>query len=70
VTPDGQFLYVVNQILNQVVMVQTHPRQVVGSPIPMGDNADPYGLVVAPNGNTLYVANRIAGTVTVVDISQ
>jgi YVTN family beta-propeller protein len=70
VTPDGQFLYVVIQNLNQVVMVQTHPHQVVGSPIPMGDNAGPYGLVVAPNGNTLYVANRDAGTVAVVDISQ
>jgi YVTN family beta-propeller protein len=70
VTPDGQFLYVVNENLDQVVMVQTHPHQVVGSPIPMGDNAGPYGLAVAPNGNTLYVANRGAGTVAVVDISQ
>jgi YVTN family beta-propeller protein len=70
VTPDGRFLYVVNQNLSQVVMVQTYPLQVVGSPIPTGDRADPYGLAVAPNGNTLYVANRGSGTVTVVDISK
>ena len=72
VTPNGKYMYVsyaYNYLTsspgNQVVMLDVATGKVVGSPIPVGN--DPYWIQMAPNGDTLYVANERDGTVTVID---
>jgi DNA-binding beta-propeller fold protein YncE len=71
VTPDGQYLYVplmYNYTLqkdpNQVAMFDVSTGKIVGPPIAVG--LSPVWAQMAPNGDTLYVANQ-DGTVTVVD---
>ena len=66
VTPNGQYLYVPYAAgENQVVMLNIGTGKLVGSPIQVGN--EPRLAQVAPNGDTLYVANYIDGSITVID---
>jgi len=64
---DDTELWVVNAASNDVSVVDisnpTRPARVAH--IPVGDN--PRGIVISPDGNTAYVNNTLAGTVSVVD---
>lgn len=63
-------LWVVHSASNDVSVIDisnpTRPTRVAN--IPVGDN--PRGIVLSPNGNTAYVNNTLAGTVSVVDASS
>ena len=70
VTPNGKYLYVAYTYegytpLNQVAMFDVATGKMVGTPIAVG--AYPFWLQMAPNGDTLYVANENDGTVSVID---
>lgn len=52
-------------LLNQVAVFDVATGKMVGKPIAVG--AYPFWLQMAPNGDTLYVANENDGTVTVID---
>ncbi|MBV8099468.1 MAG: beta-propeller fold lactonase family protein [Verrucomicrobia bacterium] len=71
VTPDGRYVYVpynynaADELLNQVGMFDIATGKIVGSPVAVGSY--PFWAQMAPNGETLYVANQFDGTVTVID---
>jgi YVTN family beta-propeller protein len=70
VTPNGKYLYVAylyegNTALNEVAMFDVATGKIVGQPIPVG--VYPGWLQMAPNGDTLYVANLQGNSVTVID---
>ena len=64
--PAGTLLYVTNTNLgsNSVSVISTATNTVVATVLLPG--AGPDGVVVGPDGNTVYTANRIAGTVTAI----
>jgi len=66
-TRDDSELWVVNAASNDVSVVDiTNPtRPSRAAHITVGDN--PRGIVISPDGNTAYVNNTLAGTVSVVD---
>ncbi len=53
-TPDGRRAVVALSVLNEVVIVDLAEREVI-SRIPVG--VCPYGMVLAPDGRTLFVSN-------------
>ena len=65
VTPNGNYLYVVTQIQNQVVMMDTQTDQVVGTAISTSDR--PSYIAISPNGQRAYII--VADTILVVDIT-
>ena len=60
-------LWVVNSASNDVSVINisnpTHPTRAAN--VPVGDN--PRGIVISPDGNTAYINNTLAGTVSVID---
>ncbi len=64
VCPDGSRLWVVNAASNDVSVVDLLARRLLAH-IEVGDN--PRGIVLSPNGETAYVNNTLAGTVSVID---
>jgi YVTN family beta-propeller protein len=60
-TPDGNRVYVGNNVSHTVSVVNTVTRQELQQ-IGMGDGSDglaePHGLVISPNGSYVYVTNR------------
>jgi DNA-binding beta-propeller fold protein YncE len=72
VTPNGKYLYVpfaynnsTGQNQDQVQMFDVATGKAVGTPITVGNR--PFWAQMAPNGDTLYVANGEDDTVTVID---
>jgi YVTN family beta-propeller protein len=72
VKPNAQFLYVpytYNETTgvygNQVAMLLVYTGEIDGSPIQVGNN--PTWIELSPNADTLYVANKNDGTVTVIN---
>jgi YVTN family beta-propeller protein len=72
ITPNGKYLYVsfiynnsTGQNEHQVQMFDVSTGKAVGTPITVGNH--PFWAQMAPNGNTLYVANGEDATVTVID---
>jgi len=66
VTPDSVELWVLNAASNDISVVNLTTRQLVKH-IEVGDN--PRGIVIAPDGSTVYVNNTLAGTISVLDTS-
>ncbi len=64
VTPDGEELWVLNAASNDITVLDLTRRRLVAH-IEVGDN--PRGIVLSPDGNTAYVNNTLAGTVSVID---
>src|SRR5215468_1486182 len=67
VTPDGERLYVAENLTHKVAVVDLATRQVINN-IPVGDH--PNDLELTRDGKTLYVANANSNTVSVVDTAQ
>lgn len=72
VKPNGQYLYVpysynatTGAYPDQVVMLLVYTGTILGEPITVGKH--PVWAQLAPDGDTLYVANENDGTVTVID---
>jgi YVTN family beta-propeller protein len=63
-TPDGNELWVVNAASNDLSVINLINRTLVAH-IEVGDN--PRGIVLSPEGDTAYVNNTLAGTVSVID---
>ncbi len=64
VSPDGQSLYVANNLSNTVTIVDTGLQRATGN-IPVGHY--PYTPLVSADGRRVYVSNWGDGTVTVID---
>jgi YVTN family beta-propeller protein len=60
----ARYVYTGNYDDGTLSVIDTTTNQVVGSPIPTGENPD--SIAIAPNGKTLYVANGSEG-ITVVN---
>ena len=65
VSPDGQRLYVVCEASDELAVVDTETRTVVGV-VEVGNL--PHGVCLSPDGGTAYVSNRGDDTVSVVDL--
>ena len=63
-TPDGGELWVLNAASNDITVIDIANRQRVAH-IEVGDN--PRGIVISPDGETAYINNTLAGTVSVID---
>lgn len=73
-TPDGRFVYVADQGYyfdqptgNRLYKIDLSTRSVVKE-IPLGDA--PHGVVVSPDGKTVYVTNLLSGDVSFVDTAS
>src|SRR5207248_1967266 len=64
--PDGKIFYVANQGLNGLTMLDPTNLRILGF-IPTGAGA--HGLAVSRDTRFLYVANRIAGTISVISFA-
>jgi YVTN family beta-propeller protein len=64
VTPDGKQLWVVNAGSNDISVVDLAARRLTAH-IQVGDN--PRGIVLAPDAQSAYVNNTLAGTVSILD---
>ena len=56
-TPDGRYVYVGNQALNEVMVVDAEKRELVKR-IKGTGLAEPHGIAVRPDGRYVYVSNR------------
>ena len=56
-TPDGRRIYVGNQALNEVTVIDAETREVVER-IEGEGLAEPHGIAVRPDGRYVYVSNR------------
>jgi YVTN family beta-propeller protein len=65
VSPDGATAYAISPEADQVVPVDLNTLASLAS-IPVGD--EPWAVAVHPAGTFIYVANRLSGDVSVVDI--
>lgn len=63
-TPDGQYLYVANNMANTVSIIQTGNNTVVQT---LNVGKGPWGVAVGSDGDYVYVTNNLDGTVTVID---
>jgi YVTN family beta-propeller protein len=61
---DGGTLWIVNAASNDVTVVDLESRRRVAH-LEVADN--PRGIVLAPDGDRVYVSNTLAGTVSVID---
>ena len=67
-TPDGTRAYVANVISNNVSVIDTSTKTVVGTPIPVGDS--PFLVAVTPDGKHVYVTNLASNSVSVIDTAS
>lgn len=64
--PDGKTAYVVNEATGALAVVDVASGQVVGTPIPTGN--DSINVALTPDGNWAYVTNEESNDVSVIDI--
>jgi YVTN family beta-propeller protein len=67
-TPDGKTAYVLNENEDVALTIDTQSRQIVGSPIPTGE--DPINVVFTPDGQKAYVVNYESNNVSVIDTAS
>jgi 6-phosphogluconolactonase len=68
IDPSGQFVYVLNQLLNSISAFSINTSTGALTPIsgaPFASGVDPYEASVDPSGKFLYVSNNGAGTISV-----
>jgi YVTN family beta-propeller protein len=58
--------YVTNSQDGSVTVLDASTNQVIGTPIPIGENTIPYSLAISPDGKTVWVLNE-AGTLVSID---
>lgn len=64
-TPDGKTAFVADEGENSVVAIDTQARQIVGAPIPAGE--EPNNIAITPDGTKAYVGDEGDGAVSVID---
>jgi YVTN family beta-propeller protein len=64
-SPDGKTAYVVDEETETLVTVDTQTRQVVGAPIPTGE--EPINVALTPDGKWAFVTNETSNDVSVID---
>jgi YVTN family beta-propeller protein len=67
-TPDGKTAYVINEGENTIVRIDTQTRQLVGAPIPTGE--EPINVAFTPDGKKAYVTNYESNSVSVIDVAS
>lgn len=60
-------LYVGNYESDSVSVVDAATSQVIGAPIPTGEESGPFTLAISPDGRRVYTANYDAGTISAID---
>src|SRR5262249_32438592 len=55
ISPDGQRIYVANNLLNTIDVIDTATNQVTTASLPTADPMDLNGAAVSPDGSRLYV---------------
>ena len=69
-TPDGRYVYIGNQALNEVMVIDAEKREVVKR-IKGTGLAEPHGIAVRPDGRYVYVSNRnLKGTYRPLDADE
>ena len=68
--PDGRRAFVTNEISGTLSAIEVARHAVVGTVALAGGKARPVGVVVSPDGATVYVANGHANSVSVVDAAS
>jgi YVTN family beta-propeller protein len=63
--PDGKTAYVLDENADAALTIDTQSRQIVGSPIPVGE--EPTNVVFTPDGKKAFVTNYESNDVTVID---
>ena len=66
VAPDGETVYVVDNVNDQVITINT-ADDTLGAPIAVPD--DPLGIAITPDGTKAYVASQRADVVTPIDLA-
>jgi YVTN family beta-propeller protein len=64
-SPDGKTAYVTNYETNTVEVIDTATRQVVGAPIPVGE--EPINIALTPDGTKAYVVDEESNAVSVIN---
>ena len=64
ISPDGSRLYVVDQSLDRLLVIDTATNS-VSTTVTVGDQ--PLGAAISPDGSTIYVTNFTDSTVSIVD---
>lgn len=64
ISPDGKMLYVANNLTNNVSVINTATKQIVGT---VAVGGYPYTTLTSSDGTTVYVSNWGDGTVSVID---
>jgi YVTN family beta-propeller protein len=65
VTPDGDYLYISNELENSIDLINTLNNQVIAT-IPV--NSGPTGLAISPDGEFLFVACRLSNVIDIIPI--
>jgi YVTN family beta-propeller protein len=65
VTPDGNYLYISNELENSIDLINTLTNQVIAT-IPV--NSGPTGLAISPDGEFLYVACRLSNVIDIIPV--
>ncbi len=64
ISPDGKMLYVANNLTNNVSIINTATKQIVGT---VAVGGYPYTTLTSSDGTTVYVSNWGDGTVSAID---
>src|SRR5262249_53882176 len=67
ISPNGQFVYAVNQDNGTVSVIDASQNRVVGSPLSVGSK--PNQIAIAANVGTAYVVNSGSSSITPVNLS-
>jgi YVTN family beta-propeller protein len=63
ISPDGELVYVANQLSGTVTVIATESDNVI-QVIPTG--AEPIWITFSPDGSRAYVSNQVSGTISVI----
>ncbi|WP_158990276.1 gliding motility-associated C-terminal domain-containing protein [Mucilaginibacter sp. L196] len=69
ISPDGSKAYIGCSDGSSTVTIINTTTNAIISTIPVSSSGESTGIVVSPDGTTLYVANYVTGTVSVVNIA-
>ncbi len=67
-TPNGEFLYVTNQLSQTVSKINTQTNFI--TTIDLAAGSGPEGIAITPDGNTLYTANYTSGNSSVINATN
>ncbi len=68
-TPNGEFLYVTNELSHTVSVINTESNTVTNT-ISLASGSGPDGIAITPDGTTLYTANYSAGNSSMINAAN